>query len=74
MNKLRDKKLLLIFGDNLRKLRKRNNMSLESLAYEADMELSQIFRIEKGIINPTLTTLNALAKALNISLENLLKF
>lgn len=74
MNKLRDKKLLLIFGDNLRKLRKESNMSLESLAYEADMELSQIFRIEKGKVNPTLTTLNALAKAFNISLNKLFEF
>jgi len=74
VNKLRDKKLLLIFGDNLRKLRKESNMSLESLAYEADMELSQIFRIEKGKVNPTLTTLNALAKAFNISLNKLFEF
>ena len=36
-----------------------------------EMELSQVHRIEKGKINPTLTTLNALARGLKISLAEL---
>lgn len=74
MNKLRDKKILIAFGQRLRKIRQERSLSLESLAYEAEMELSQIYRIEKGKINPTLTTLNAIAKALNINLKELLDF
>jgi transcriptional regulator with XRE-family HTH domain len=49
-------------------------MFLESLAFEADVEISQIFRIEKGVINPTLTSLSAIAKALNIPLKDLTDF
>lgn len=74
MNKLRDKKLLLKFGDHLRALRNKNNLSLEALAIEADVEISQIYRIEKGLINPTLSTLNTLAKALNTPLKELMNF
>ncbi len=74
MNKIRDKKLLISFGNHLRNLRKQSNLSLEALANEADVEISQIYRIEKGLINPTLSTLKILANALNISLPELMDF
>jgi transcriptional regulator with XRE-family HTH domain len=74
VNKLRDKKLLVLFGLHIRQLRKNQKLSLEELANEADMEISQVFRIEKGLINPTLSTLNSLAKALNLSLKELVDF
>jgi len=74
VNKLRDKKLLIAFGNHLREIRKSKELSLEDLCYEAEMELSQIYRIEKGKVNPTLSTLAALAKALDISLKELLDF
>ena len=74
MNNLRDKKLLIAFGLNLRKIRKNNKLTLEELAFEADIELSQVYRIEKGLVNPTLSTLNTLAKALKINLSELLNF
>ena len=74
MNNLRDKKLLSAFGNHLRQLRKDKNLSLEALAFEAEVEISQVFRIEKGIINPTLSTLSAFAKALGLSLKELLDF
>lgn len=74
VNNLRDKKVLIAFGNHLRKLRQERNFSLENLAFEAEMEISQIYRIEKGIVNPTLSTLSALATALNISLKDLMDF
>jgi transcriptional regulator with XRE-family HTH domain len=74
LNNLRDKKVLIAFGNNLRKLRQAKNLSMENLSYEADVELSQIFRIEKGIINPTLSTLHAIAKALDLSLKELFDY
>jgi transcriptional regulator with XRE-family HTH domain len=46
-------------------------MTLEKVAFAADVEISQIYRIEKGKINPTLTTLIALSKALEISISEL---
>lgn len=74
MNKLRDKKVIIKFGQRLRDIRIKRGLTLEDLAYNADMEISQIYRIEKGLINPTLTTLSALSKALKISLSELLDF
>lgn len=71
MNKLRNKEELEQFGKKLNQLRVSKNLTLENLAFEAEMEVSQIHRIEKGKINPTLTTLNALAKGLKIKLAEL---
>jgi transcriptional regulator with XRE-family HTH domain len=55
-------------------MHKQSNLSLEELANEADVEISQIYRIEKGLVNPTLSTLKVLATALNISLAELMTF
>ena len=62
------------FGANLRKLRKANKLTMKELAFEADIELSQVHRIEKGLINPTLTTILVLADALKISASKLFDF
>lgn len=72
MNNLRDKSTLDNFGARLKELRLKKGMTLEQLAFEADIELSQVHRVEKGKINPTLTTLMALAKGLDITLAELM--
>ncbi len=72
MNNLRDKKVLEQFGQKLKDLRLQKGLTLEQLAFEADIELSQVHRAEKGKINPTLTTLIALAKGLGIALTELM--
>jgi transcriptional regulator with XRE-family HTH domain len=72
MNNLRNQETLEQFGDKLKTLRITKGLTLEQLAFEADIELSQVHRVEKGEINPTLTTLMALAKGLDITLAELL--
>ena len=72
MNNLRDQEVLIEFGNKLKDLRTLKGLTLQQLAFEADMEISQVHRVEKGKINPTLTTLNALAKGLGISLGELI--
>ena len=74
MNNTRDQKVLAEFGAYLRTKRKEKKLTLEALAFEAEIELSQVYRIEHGKVNPTLTTLKALAKALNIPLIELMDF
>jgi len=54
-------------------LRTSKNLTLEQLAFAAEVELSQIYRIEKAKINPTYTTLLALAAALEIPITELMK-
>jgi transcriptional regulator with XRE-family HTH domain len=71
MNNLRNKETLEKFGENLKTIRTSKGLTLEQLAFDADIELSQVHRVEKGKINPTLTTLIALAKGLGITLAEL---
>ena len=71
MNNLRNQETLEQFGEKLKTFRTAKGLTLEQLAFEADIELSQVHRVEKGKINPTLTTLIALAKGLDITLAEL---
>lgn len=70
----RNEKYLKAFGENLRKVRKEKHMTMMQLAYEADVEYSQIAKIERGLINTTISTVQALAEALNVSSADLFQF
>jgi len=74
MNNTRDDKRMSAFGAHLRKLRKAKNWTMKDLAFEADIELSQVHRIEKGKINPSLTTILLLADALGVHPTKLFEF
>jgi len=74
VNKTRNKEILARFGAFLRSKRKQKNLSMEALAFQADIEPSQIYRIESGCSNPTLTTLTAIAAALEMHLRELMAF
>jgi transcriptional regulator with XRE-family HTH domain len=71
---VRNKRVLKRFGKHLRLLRETGKLSQEALANEANVPISQIGRIERGEINATLSTLNALADALKMPLSDLMKF
>ncbi len=61
-------------GENIRKLRQQKKMSQDRLSKEADLALNTIVKIETGEnSNPTLETLQKIAKALNVSIDELLK-
>jgi transcriptional regulator with XRE-family HTH domain len=64
MIKPADKKVLKKFGENLRKLRKDKGLSLRQMSYTCSIDNSKIAKIEKGMVNVTLTTLLQLAHAL----------
>lgn len=66
-----DSQFLKQFGENLRRLRTERNLTMQQLANKAEIELSQIYRIEKGIINPKLSTIVILAGALEVSPKDL---
>lgn len=44
------------------------------LAFQAEIEYSQLSRIERGEINTSISVVNAIAKALNISPKDLFDF
>lgn len=62
------------FGKNLRILRLDRNLSQEALAYEADLSISQISRIERGIINTSLKQIYSIAVALGYNPKDLFDF
>ncbi|QTE21017.1 helix-turn-helix transcriptional regulator [Polaribacter cellanae] len=49
-------------------------LTQEALAYDLDIPVSQIGRIERGEINTTISTLLAISKALNKKVEDLFDF
>jgi len=69
---VKNEKLIKAIGNRIRTLRIEKGLSQEKLANEADIPLSQIGRIERGETNPTISTLNVIAEALEIQLHNLL--
>lgn len=61
-------------SENLKKLRNKKGYSLEKVARLADLSLNTIVKIENGINqNPTIETLNKIAKALEIGVDDLIK-
>jgi len=64
--------IISAFGKRLREIRERNGLSLRGLADLVDMDHSTIHRIEAGRNNPGLTTIIALARALDINIAELL--
>lgn len=71
-NNIRDKQVLVRFGERLRQLRLKKGLTQEELAYATDVDLSVIHRVETAKTNPTLTTLSALAKALDTTISDIL--
>lgn len=49
-------------------------MTQEQLAFDADVPISQVGRIERGEVNTTIITVFKLAKALKIHPKTLLDF
>ena len=74
MTKIRDEELLKKFGENLRRIRWEKGISQETLAFKANIQPSQVARIERGELNTTISTINIIAKALEIDLKELFNF
>lgn len=62
------------FGHHLRKLREKQGLTQEELADLANMHVTYIGQIERGIRNPSLINLQKLAKAMKITGGELLPF
>ena len=63
-----------IVGKSIRKLRQQKGLSQDRLSKEADLALNTIVKIETGESpNPTVETLEKIAKALDIQVGDLFK-
>lgn len=65
--------LLEIYGKNLKKIRLEKGISQEKLADTINLHRTYISFLERGLRNPTLKTIELIAKSLDTEVELFLK-
>lgn len=68
---LSDKDLFELVGIRIRNIRKSQGVSQQILAYEVDMEKTNISRIEAGRTNVTIKNLYKIAQALGVTMKDI---
>ena len=74
MRKKVDTSFLILFGKNLKKVRESKNITQAQLAIDCDFDVSVISRIERGVVNTSLSNLKLISSALQIELSELFDF
>ncbi|MFZ1787175.1 MAG: helix-turn-helix transcriptional regulator [Saprospiraceae bacterium] len=74
MKHSRDLEVIKPFGKRVRDLRTNMGLTQEELANEANLEISQINRIELGKINTSISHASIIAKSLKLDMVELFKF
>jgi len=72
MAKNRDDKFLKKLGANVKKLRQARELTTREFADLADIAYNQVWRIENGKHDPSIGTILAIARALEVPLAELL--
>ena len=63
-----------MIGKNIKKIRKKKEISQDKLSKLANVTLTTLTKIEVGINkNPTINTLQKIAKALEVGIDELIK-
>jgi len=60
-------------AENLKRLRKEKNLSMQQLANLAEIEKSQVYRIESGKSDARISTLLNIANTLEVDVSELLR-
>lgn len=71
---IRDEKAIKLFGKKVRETRKKQKMSQDQLAFEAKIPRMQVSRIERGEVNTSISTIVAIANALDVNTKDLFDF
>ena len=74
MNYVYNENFCKAFGNKVREIRKEKKLSMRKLAVLADIEYSQLSRIELGQINTTISSAFNLAQALDVPVSTLFEF
>ena len=74
MNYVYNETFCKAFGIKVREIRKNKKLSMRKLAVLADIEYSQLSRIELGQINTTISSAYNLAQALDVAVSTLFEF
>lgn len=69
-----DKSLLEKLAKRIKELRKKNGFTQDELAFRANIERSTLGNIETAQNDVTLTKVNQIAKAFDLTISDLLKF
>lgn len=59
-------------GERLRLIRKENKLTLKALSQIADLSVPYLSDMERGVVNPSIDTLQKVAKAYNTTVKKLL--
>lgn len=63
-----------IISENIKKLRTKLGLTQDDLAKKADIKYTTLMKVESGTVNkPSVQTMAKIAKALGITIEDLLK-
>jgi transcriptional regulator with XRE-family HTH domain len=68
------RKILIAFGENVRRVRLKMGLSQEELSFRANLHRTYIGMIERGEKNITLANIEKIGNALNTKIADLLKF
>jgi transcriptional regulator with XRE-family HTH domain len=69
-----DTSYLKLFGHNLKSIRESKNITQAQLAIDCDFDVSVISRIERGVVNTSLSNLKLISSALQIEAKQLFDF
>lgn len=62
----------VLLGNKIRKIRRKKKISQEQLAFESDLHRTYISDIERGSRNVSIKNIEKIAKALKVSLKELM--
>jgi transcriptional regulator with XRE-family HTH domain len=68
----RNEIILKAFGENLKKLREAKGLATREFADLANIAYSQVWTLESGLGDPSLTTLVAICRTLEVTLDDLI--
>lgn len=69
----RNEKGISILANNIKRYRKERKMTIQELANRLDVDYSQIGRMERGIVNPSISIVFDIAEVLEIRAYQLLE-
>jgi transcriptional regulator with XRE-family HTH domain len=69
-----DTSFLILFGKNLKALRESKDITQAQLSIDCDFDVSVISRIERGVVNTSLSNLKLIADALKVDMQELFNF
>jgi transcriptional regulator with XRE-family HTH domain len=63
-----------MIGENIKKFRAKLGLTQDDLAKKADIKYTTLTKVESGVVSkPSVQTMAKIAKALGVSIENLIK-